>query len=67
MKKTVKVDGAEKVINLGSEIVYGQRTEWCDATWRQLKMSLMRQKKEDRYINRENAFSESLFSSEQRE
>jgi acetyl esterase/lipase len=42
MKKTVKVDVKEPTILLASEIVYGQRVVWCNATSTQLKLSLMR-------------------------
>ncbi len=42
MKHTIQIESAEKVIGLGSEIFYGNRVEWCGATWRPLRMSLMR-------------------------
>ncbi|MDR1618911.1 MAG: hypothetical protein LBS06_07695, partial [Treponema sp.] len=42
MKKILKIGVKDPVVVLASEIVYGQRKEWCDATYRQLKMSLLR-------------------------
>ncbi|MCI9486586.1 MAG: alpha/beta hydrolase [Lachnospiraceae bacterium] len=42
MKQYLNVTPEEKVIGLGSSIVYGNRTEWCGATWRPLELSLMR-------------------------
>ena len=42
MRYDLKVDKKEDVIALASEIVYGQRVEWCGATWRPLCLSLMR-------------------------
>lgn len=32
----------ESVVLLGSEIVYGQRPLWCNASWRPLRMNLLR-------------------------
>ena len=42
MKQHLHIQPEEKVIILSSQIVYGQRIEWCGSTWRQLKMSFMR-------------------------
>lgn len=42
MKKVIQVPGDEEVITLASNIVYGQRQEWCHAKYRQLCMSLMK-------------------------
>ena len=42
MKQYLSITPEEKVIGLGSSIVYGNRPEWCNATWRPLEMSLMR-------------------------
>ena len=42
MKQYLNVTPKEQVIGLGSSIVYGNRAEWCNATWRPLEMSLMR-------------------------
>jgi len=42
MKHTFYVTSKDPVITLASEITYGQRDEWCGATWRPLKLSLMR-------------------------
>ena len=42
MKQYLSVTPEERVIGLGSSIVYGNRAEWCNATWRPLEMSLMR-------------------------
>ncbi|MDO4620945.1 MAG: alpha/beta hydrolase [Lachnospiraceae bacterium] len=42
MKQVLKQDRTEKIVCLGDEITYGHRPEWSDATWRPLKMSLMR-------------------------
>ena len=45
--------GTDKVITLGSEIVYGQRREWCGATWRPLRMSFMRSRQYFYYDEKE--------------
>ena len=42
MRYEIEQDRTYPVICLGDEITYGQRPEWSDATWRPLKMSLMR-------------------------
>jgi acetyl esterase/lipase len=44
MKKTVKIEVKDPVTVLASDIVYGHRKEWCDASFRPLKMSLLRQR-----------------------
>ena len=38
----LNVNAKEKVISLGAHVVYGNRREWCDATWRPLELSVMR-------------------------
>lgn len=42
MRYEMEQDRANPVICLGDEVTYGQRPEWSDATWRPLKLSLMR-------------------------
>jgi acetyl esterase/lipase len=42
MKKTITVVPKDPVITMADGIVYAQRTEWCDAVVRQLKLSIIR-------------------------
>lgn len=42
MKATIDVSNENQVVVLASDIVYGQRVEWCNAKYRQLSLSLMR-------------------------
>jgi acetyl esterase/lipase len=42
MKKEIYLPSIQHVACLASEIVYAQRTEWCDSKYRQLKLSLMK-------------------------
>lgn len=42
MRKKIQVPREDEVITLASDIVYGQRQEWCHARYRQLKLSLMK-------------------------
>lgn len=42
MKYELESKRDEPVVLLGSEIVYGQRPLWCGASWRPLRMNLMR-------------------------
>lgn len=42
MRKVIQVPRDEEVVTLASDIVYGQRQEWCHAKYRQLRMSLMK-------------------------
>ena len=41
MRKELEIPVKEKVIRLTSEIVYGQRIEWCSAVYHQMKMSMI--------------------------
>ncbi len=43
----------DKVIGLGSELVYSQRKEWCGATWRHLRMSIIRSRQHFYYDEEE--------------
>lgn len=54
MKYTIPQDRTEPIICLGDEITYGHRPEWSDATWRPLKLSLMRQRQWFDYDPHEN-------------
>lgn len=42
MKQTIRIPVREKVVCLAADIVYGQRQEWCEAKYRQLRLSLMK-------------------------
>ena len=42
MIKQIKVPAGDRVLLLASDIVYAQRREWCGATYRQLSLSLIR-------------------------
>jgi acetyl esterase/lipase len=52
MKKTVTILEKEPLINLNEGIVYAQRSEWCDASTRQLKISLLRKRQFADYDSR---------------
>lgn len=53
MRREIRVEAKEKVISLGSSIVFGNRVEWCGATWRPLELSLMRSRQFFDYDERE--------------
>lgn len=42
MKYTIQQDRTDPIICMGDEITYGHRPEWSGATWRPLKLSLIR-------------------------
>jgi len=42
MRYDLEQNRTNPVVCLGDEVTYGQRPEWSDATWRPLKLSLMR-------------------------
>ncbi|MDD3337075.1 MAG: alpha/beta hydrolase, partial [Eubacteriales bacterium] len=42
MKQTVQFPVKDHVVTLAADIVYGQRQEWCEAKYRQLKLSFMK-------------------------
>ncbi|WP_010254549.1 alpha/beta hydrolase [Treponema primitia] len=44
MKKTLNLTAKEPLITLADGIVYAQRPDWCDATTRSLKISLLRKR-----------------------
>ena len=41
MRKELEIPAKEKVIRLTSEIVYGQRVEWCSSVYHPMKMSMI--------------------------
>lgn len=47
------ITNENRVITLASEIVYGQRSEWCGSTYRPLKLSLMRSRQFFEYDRKE--------------
>ena len=44
MIHTIQQDRTEKIICHGDSIIFGNRPEWSDATWRPLKLSLIRER-----------------------
>lgn len=54
VKYTITQNRTEPIICLGDEITYGHRPEWSDATWRPLKLSLMRSRQWFDYDPQEN-------------
>jgi acetyl esterase/lipase len=52
VKKVIKVTAEEPLLALAEGIVYAQRPEWCDATSRDLKVSLIRRRQFFEYDKR---------------
>lgn len=44
MKYTIPGEREESVVCMCDEITYGFKQEWCDVTWKPLKMSLLRER-----------------------
>lgn len=44
MKYTIPAERTESVVCMCDEITYGFRQEWCDVTWKPLKLSLLRER-----------------------
>lgn len=44
MKQTIEIPVEDHVVHLAADIVYGQRPEWCEAKYRQLHLSFMKQR-----------------------
>ena len=53
MLRHMSIPKENRVVTLASEIVYGQRSEWCGATYRPLKLSLMRSRQFFEYDRKE--------------
>lgn len=44
MKYELESSRDEPVVLLGTELIYGHRAKWCEASWRPLKLSVLRQR-----------------------